>query len=190
MVDSRLSPEMISPRNLLTILNGVQNDIRDHLKLSLPEELTINSVYKYYKMVKFEVTMNEEVMLGVLQVPLVEKNKHFRLYKIYNLPLPLPEANLQVQYDLTHNYLAITNGDQYIAFPLDEEIMGCQLTAGAFCKLNTAMFPTIGLTSCEFALYQRNHEQIHTACRVRTTPFRNDYAISLEPNYWLIVNKK
>ena len=68
-------------------------------------------------MVKFEVTMEQKLMLGVLQIPLVEKSKQFRLFKIYNLPLPLPEAKLQVQYDLTHEYLAITSGDQYVTFP-------------------------------------------------------------------------
>ena len=122
-------------------------------------------------------------MLGVLQVPLIEKNKQFQLFKIYNLPIPLPEAHLQVQYDLTFKYLAITTGAQYVAFPREEEIMGCQLTGGAFCELNTALFPTIGLKSCEFALYQKDHERINEACRVKTTPFISDQALSLEPNF-------
>ena len=134
-------------------------------------------------MVKFEVTMEQKLMLGVLQVPLIEKNKQFKLFKIYNLPIPLPEANLQVQYDLTFKYLAITTGDQYVAFPQEEEIMGCQLTAGAFCELNTALFPTIGLTSCEFALYQKDHEWI-------TDPFISDQALSLEPNFWVVITQK
>ena len=129
-------------------------------------------------------------MLGVLQVPLIEKNKQFRLFKIYNLPIPLPEANLQVQYDLTCKYLAITTGDQYVAFPREEEIMGCQLTAGAFCELNTTLFPTIGLTSCEFALYQKDHEWILKTCRVRTTPFVSYQALSLEPNFWVVITQK
>ena len=164
MVDNKLTPEMISPKNLYTILQDVQNEIRDHPRLSLPEELSHNTIYKFYKVVRFEVTMEQKLMLGVLQVPLIEKNKQFQLFKIYNLPIPLPEANLQVQYDLTVKYLAITTGDQYVAFPQEEEIMGCQLTGGAFCELNIALFPTIGLTSCEFALYQKDHEWIIEAC--------------------------
>ena len=141
-------------------------------------------------MVKFKVTMEQKLMLGVLQVPLIEKNKQFKLFKIYNLPIPLPEANLQVQYDLTFKYSAITTGDQYVAFPQKEEIMGCQLTAGAFCELNTTLFPTIGLTSCEFALYQKDHEWIMEACRVRTTPFISDQALSLDPNFWVVITQK
>ena len=190
MVDNKLSPEMISPKNLFTILQEVKEDIWDHPRLFLPEELAEELVYRYYKMVKFEVTMEQKLMLGVLQVPLVEKNKQFTLFKIYNLPIPLPEASLQVQYDLTYKYLAITTGDQYVAFLPEEEIMGCQLTAGAFCELNTALFPTIGLTSCEFALYQKNHEQILTTCRVRTTPFIDDQALSLEPNFRVVITQK
>ena len=141
-------------------------------------------------MVRFEVTMEQKLILGVLQVPLIEKNKQFQLFKIYNLPIPLPEANLQVQYDLTFKYLVITTGAQYVAFPQEEEIMGCQLTGGAFCELNTALFPTIGLTSCEFALYQKDHERIIEACRVRTTPFISDQALSLEPNFWVVITQK
>ena len=169
---------MISPKNLFTILQEVKNEIRDHPRLSLQEELTNESIYKFYKMVKFEVTMEQKLMLGVLQVPLIEKNKQFRLFQIYNLPIPLPEANLHVQYYLTCKYLAITTGDQYVAFPQEEEIMGCQLTTGAFCELNTALFPTIGLMSCEFALYQKDHEWILKTCRVRTTPFVSDQVLS------------
>ena len=147
MVDNKLTPEMISPKNLYDILQDVQKEIRDHLQLSLPEELSHNTIYKFYKVVRFEVTMEQKLMLGVLQVPLIERNKQFQLFKIYNLPNPLPEANLQVQYNLTFKYLAITTGAQYVASPQEEEIMGCQLTGGAFCELNTTLFPTIGLTS-------------------------------------------
>ena len=157
--------------------------------MSLLEELSQDTIYKFYKMVRFEVTMEQKLMLGVLQVPLIEKNKQFQLFKIYNLPIPLPKANLQVQYDLTFKYLAITTGAQYVAFPKEEEIMGCQLTGGAFCELNIALFPTIGLTSCEVALYQKDHKWIIEACRVRTTPFISDQALSLEPNFWVVIKK-
>ena len=190
MVDNKLTPEMISPKNLYDILQDVQNEIRDHPQLSLLEELYQDTIYKFYKTLRFEVTMEQKLMLGVLQVPLIEKNKQFQLFKIYNLPIPLPEANLQVQYNLTFKYLAITTGAQYIAFPQEEEIMGCQLTGGAFCELNTALFPTIGLKSYEFALYQKDHEWIIEACRVKTTPFISDQAVSLEPNYWVVITQK
>ena len=56
-------------------------------KLSLPKEPTSDTIYKYYKIIKFEVAMENELMLGVLQIPLIETNKKFRLYKLYNLPL-------------------------------------------------------------------------------------------------------
>ena len=121
-------------------------------------------IFKYYKMIRFDVTMKHHLMLGVLQIPLVERNKRFRLYQIYNLPLPLPEAKLQIEYDLNHKYLAITTDDQYITYPHETEILGCQLTAGAFCELNTALFQVIGVTSCEFSLYQQNLKQIRKAC--------------------------
>ena len=68
---------MISPTHLLTILQEVKDEIRDHPRLSLPEELMDTSIYKYYKLMKFQITMEQEMMLGVLQVPLIETNKEF-----------------------------------------------------------------------------------------------------------------
>ena len=190
MVDNKLTPEMISPAQLLHILTEIKTDIHDHPKLSLLEELTSNSVYKYYKIMKFEVTMESELMLGILQIPLVETNKKFHLYKLYNLPLPLPGTNLQVQYELAYQYLAITEGDQYVAFPTAQEIMGCQLMSGAFCELNTAMFPTLNHAICEFSLYKKEHNQVIQNCRVSTSPFIRDTAISLEPNFWVVITQK
>ena len=95
-----------------------------------------------------------------------------------------------MQYDLSFKYLAIMKGDQYVAFPTDQEVMGCQLTAGAFCELNTAMFPTLNLVSCEFALYKKAHEQVIKTCKVKTSPLIRDQAVSLEPNYWVVITQK
>ena len=53
MVNNKLTPEMIPPAQLLEILQEVKEDIRDHPKLSLPEELTDTLIYKYYKIIKF-----------------------------------------------------------------------------------------------------------------------------------------
>ena len=189
MVTNKLTPEMIPPSQLLEILKEVKEDIRDHPKLSLPEDLTEVLIYKYYKIIKFEVTIENDFMLGVLQTPLIETNKRFRLYKLYNLPLPLPGTNLQVQYNIHHQYLAITKGDQYVAFPSAQEIMGCQLTSGAFCELNTALLPTLNLEICEFSLYKKQHEKIMEICEVTTSPFVRDTAISLEPNFWVVVTQ-
>ena len=77
MVDNKLTPEMISLTHLLTILQEVKDEIRDHPRLSLPEVLTDTSIYKYYKLMKFQITMEQEMMLGILQVPLIETNKEF-----------------------------------------------------------------------------------------------------------------
>ena len=66
IVNNKLTPEMILPAQLLKILQEVKEDIRDHPKLSLPEELTSILIYKYYKIMKFEVTMEQDIMLGIL----------------------------------------------------------------------------------------------------------------------------
>ena len=68
--------------------------------------------------------------------------------------------------------------------------MGCQLTAGAFCELNTALLNTLNLAICEFSLYKKEHDKIIEKCKVSTSPFVRDTAISLEPNFGVIITQK
>ena len=46
------------------------------------------------------------------------------------------------------------------------------------------------MKSCEFALYQKDHERIIEVCRVKTTPFISNQALSLEPNFWVVITQK
>ena len=77
----------------------------------------------------------DEMLLCILHVPLVDRSKIFQVFKIHNLPLPLPPLNKQMRHKLDHQYLAISTDKLYVTFPTAEEIFSCRMSIGSFLKL-------------------------------------------------------
>ena len=57
----------------------------------------------------------KQYVMGVLEVPLVDWNRHFTLLQIHNLPIPVPGTHLQVSYAFLPKYLAIDSSGQYVS---------------------------------------------------------------------------
>ena len=146
LVSKKLTPEIVTASALLQILQEVEQNILDHPKLSLPiTELNSKTAYQYYHLVRFEITVMKQYVMGILEVPLVDQNCHFTLLQIHNLPILVPGTHLQVQYAFLSKYLAIYSSSQYAAYPSKDEIVACSITQGGFCELNTAILPTFNL---------------------------------------------
>ena len=100
----KLIPEMLTPYNLQALLEVVLEDLKSHPKLRLPVEPTTDAVYKYYQIITASVIMFEEMLLCALHIPLVDRSKTFHIFKIHNLPLPVPILNKQLKHKLDHQY--------------------------------------------------------------------------------------
>ena len=179
LVSKKLMPEIVAANALLQILQDVEHSILDHPKLSLPIELSSKTVYQYYSLMQFEITIMRQYVMGVFEIPLVNWNQRFTLLQLHNLPIPVPGTHLQVQYAFLPKYLAIDSSGQYVAYPTEDEILACSITRGGFCELNTAILPTVNLQTCETALYQKNLEQTSKLYKIETSPFYRDNALSL-----------
>ena len=128
--------------------------------------------------------------MGVLEIPLVDRNRRFTLLQLHNLPIPVLGTHVQVQYAFLPKYLAIDSSGQYVAYPTEDEILACSITRGGFCVLNTAILPTFNLQTYETALYQKNLEQTSKLCKIEISPSYWDNALSLRPNYWYVITRQ
>ena len=149
----KLIPEMLTPYDLLALLKTVVRDLRSHPKLKLPLEPTKNEIYQYYQIMSASAVIYDEMLLCVLYVPLVDRSKTFQVFKIHNLPLPLPPLNKQMRHKLDHQYLAISTDKLYVTFPTAEEIFSCRMSIGSFCEINNAIYPTSTVNSCKYVLF-------------------------------------
>ena len=183
----KLIPEMLTPYDLLALLETVVKDLRSHPKLKLPVEPTKDEVYQYYQIMSASAVMYDEMLLCVLHVPLVDKSKTFQVFKIHNLPLPLPSLNKQMRHKLDHQYLAVSMDKLYVTFPTAEEIFSCRMSIGSFCEINNAIYPTSAIRSCEYVLFMEHSALVKRICKVDLVNFTRDQALSLDSQFWVIL---
>ena len=183
----KLIPKMLTPYDLLALLKTVVRDLRSHPKLKLPVEPTKDEIYQYYQIMSASAVMYDEMLLCILHVPLVDRSKAFQVFKIHNLPLPLPPLNKQMRHKLDHQYLAISTDKLYVTFPTAEEIFSCRMSIGSFCEINNAIYPTSTIKSCEYALFMEQPTLVRKLCKVDLVNFTRDQAFSLDSQFWAIL---
>ena len=76
------------------------------------------------------------------------------LYKVHNLPALHPQLNIQFQYQLEDEYLAITKDKQYAAVPITWDIRICETTERYLCPMNQALYPIEKIEWCIYALFE------------------------------------
>ena len=183
----KLIPEMLTPYDLLALLKTVVRDLRSHPKLKLPVEPTKDEIYQYYQIMSASAVMYDEMLLCMLHVPLVDRSKAFQVFKIHNLPLPLPSLNKQMKHKLDHQYLVVSTDKLYVTFPTAEEIFSCRMSIGSFCEINNAIYPTSAISSCEYALFMEEPALVRKICKVDLVNFTRDQALSLDSQFWAIL---
>ena len=183
----KLIPEMLTLYDLLALLKTVVRDLRSHPKLKLPVEPTKDEIYQYYQIISASAVMYDEMLLCVLHVPLVDRSRAFQVFKIHNLPLPLPSLNKQMKHKLDHQYLAVSMDKLYVTFPTAEEIFSCRMSIGSFCEINNAIYPTSAISSCEYALFMEQPALVRKICKVDLVNFTRDQALSLDSQFWAIL---
>ena len=85
------------------------------------------NIWNYYTIMKITPIIMENFLLVILTIPLADQSliiliqsityTKYNLYKVHNLPALHPQLNIQFQYQLEGEYLAITKDKQYAAIP-------------------------------------------------------------------------
>ena len=183
----KLIPKILTPYDLLALLKTVVRDLRSHPKLKLPVEPTKDEIYQYYQIMSASAVMYDEMLLCMIHVPLVDRSRAFQVFKIHNLPLPLPSLNKQMKHKLDYQYLAVSTDKLYVTFPTAEEIFSCRMSIGSFCEINNAIYPTSAISSCEYVLFMEQSALVRKLCKVDLVNFTRDQALSLDSQFWVIL---
>ena len=70
----------------------------------------------------------ENFLLVILTIPLADQSLGMNLYKVHNLLALHPKLQVQFEYQLEGEYLAITKDKQYAALPAAQDIQICETT--------------------------------------------------------------
>ena len=181
----RLTPEIMNVKDLRDTLNTITDTLKSHPKLKLPIDHTNKDIWKYYGMTQIDSLFYKNKLFTLITFPLVEKDRIFHVYQVYNLPLVHPALKKKIKYKLNGDFMAISDNLLYIAYPTNTEIFNCQLSAGSFCELKTPLYAIDSSQHCMFYLYRRDESNIDKYCKVDFVNQTLDEAIALDDTHWI-----
>ena len=98
--------------------------------------------------------------------------------------------NIQFQYQLEGEYLAITKDKQYAAIPTAWDIRICKTMERYLCPMNQALYPVEKIEWCIYALFEQDTDRIGMYCTVVTSYHHANMAQSLDGYLWAVSTLK
>ena len=135
---------------------------------------------------KLQSFMMSNTLYIVLHIILVDKSLQFHLFRIHNIPLVHPVLKKSFRYSIQEECLAIRFNKQYILFPLNMDIMACQVSNGQCCCINSPLYVVDTSNSCSFALFLQNKEKSNKFWFLSVITQMQDEAVNINDNVWAI----
>lgn len=189
----RVAPNVVSPTKLMFILEEIKSKLPP--SLSLPFE-TRKNIWAYYKTLRCTTKMNNNKIYIMLELPLINKNKMFTIYRLYNLPLPYTnmkkdaDANLIARYKLATNAVAINREKTLYTELTKKQLSDCTKPETTFCQLHNPILPYNTHRSCALSLINPNREKIKRYCKIVVDyKPRLPIATYVEDGLWIISSR-
>lgn len=164
-----LSPSVISPKNLRSLLIGIASKLPPGILL--PSDPT-TELWNYYTIVNFHTLLDTNRIFVVMSIPLLDYSSNFQIFKPFNLPM---HVNLNSSDDRSFSMLAYSNLEakaigvnvqktKYILLN-DEGLDNCIRPGVNFCDIKSPI-NRINLSKlCIIALFMKDKALIKENCK-------------------------
>ena len=158
MSTSKLTTDIISPKQLASILIDIESKLPPNYKLPIPVK---SGLWKYYSNLELTTILEGKHIIMVIYVPLLQYNQVFEVYRIQNLPMPHQNStNTEIQntmsayYDIGDiNAIAINKLRTQYALLSKNQLRICEHAELGACHIKTAVY-NINLSKlCAVALF-------------------------------------
>lgn len=145
-----LSPELVEPKLLKTILQKVDKELEKPLELLAPVEE--GSIRTFYELSEIYVEARGETLVVRIKMPLRSDASDFRAVKIYTIPVFAAELKSYVRF-MVQDFLLISEDFKFFTVLSKTEMGSCKEgTLTTVCPASKALL-TSHEESCEFSLY-------------------------------------
>ena len=163
------------------MLFHIEETLSSTLHLSVSSEDTLHFNWCLHTHV---LIANKQFLL-VIDLPIQDQSQELSIYKIFTLDIP--HGNFTTNYDISTQYLGITQ-DETMAMEISpQQFRICQEANGQFCTIPTPFQPFTNPPSGITALHARNRASILARCslQIRKT---SDVSMpsQLAPNVWIL----
>ena len=180
----KLKPASLNPSDLKLLLTKLDSQLVSLPRLALPQ-WEGNTIWYMYKFMKLWSFMLSDTLYVVLYIPLVDKSLQFNLYRIHSIPLVHLILKWSFKYSIQEEYLVIRSESQYISFPLDIDIMACQVSNGQFCHISSPLYVADTSNSCSYALFLKERGKINDFYILSVINQTQDEVININDNFWM-----
>jgi len=186
-----LSPNLISPFNLRTILLEIKAELP--ALCQLPFSLD-NDLINYYKYLPLSGVVEGNKLIMLIKIPLVQQYESFTMYDIINIPIIHSNRSQDhsltksavVKYDLPHRGIAINEKHDRYALLTSEDFQVC--ATAPYCTLEKPLYSTGNSNDCIAKLFLGREQDIKRQCnKVINMHMSLPYAAHLIKGSWLVV---
>ena len=179
MTTQRASPAVIPPIALRNLLRRVRAKMKPNPRLRLPYDPDTEGIWKYYKVIKITPVVIDKLLVILLTIPIIDSTLELNVYCVHNLPaIPLGHK-IATTYLLEGDYFAIGKHGVYAALPNERSIQVCLESDLAICMIGQALYPTMHITWCIYALFVEDEARVQRDCKYEVNPFLDNRAQSL-----------
>ena len=186
MTTQRASPAVIPPIALRDLLRTVRAKMGPNPRLRLPYDPDTEGIWKYYKVIKITPVVIDKLLVILLTIPIIDSTLELNIYRVHNLPaIPLGHKKATT-YLLEGDYFTIGKHGVYAALPNEQSIQVCLESNLAICMIGQALYPTMHITWCIYALFVEDEAWVQRDCKYEVKPFLDNRAQSLGGYMWAI----
>ena len=186
MATQKASPAVVPPVALRDLVKRICAKLRPNPRLSLPYDPDTVDIWKYYQVMKITPVVIDKLLVILLTPPILDSTLELNVYRAHNLPAIPPRHEVAATYVLEGDYFAMDRHGVYTALPSELSIQRCLESDLAICMMGQALYPTMHITWCIYALFIEDEERIKRDCRYNIKPFLDNRAQSLGGYMWAL----
>ncbi|ESO96062.1 hypothetical protein LOTGIDRAFT_160045 [Lottia gigantea] len=172
-----LSPSVLTPGSLRRLLIEIQSHLPPSVRLpSNPKK----NLWHYYRILNCVTIIENNEIIVVLNIPLLDSDRVFEIYKIHHLPLPMTNKlilskskatfKMVASYRLEAEVIAVNTDRTKYAILDSDEFTKCSDPLAGFCQITSPIYPINLSQLCIVALFTENREKIRQLCKVFIKP--------------------
>ena len=187
-----LSTNTISPSNLKKLLIEIESKLPNNVER--PRN-PCKVIWYYYKTLTCMTYLQCKEIRIVLKIPLINTKDAYKVYKVYNLPLPSNSINsnqtdVLLQYELEAEMLMVSK-DKTAFSLMSYEMYRMYINHHyQFCNSETAFYQTNINKLCIMALFMDNTHDIKTLCKLKVVFETLPITRHLTQGIWIVITDK
>ncbi len=187
MSNGQLSPLVILPSELKSLLIEIELRLPTYLKMAKPVE---QNLWFYYKNIQTATMVVNGTFFIVANLPLLDVTSSYEIFQAYPIVLPQPNTNLGLVYVLPFTRFAVNRRrTRYMELPDSFDLTRCTDTETSFCQITVRPLMPINRVDnvCVLSLFLNDTPSVERMCQVNVVPMSPQATgVYVAQGIWLI----